>query len=222
LTSNKFRSLSYGQNLHDIENSIGSTGQRSFIIRQTNTVFECRTIYVDDTRKIYSLLFENGVFSSIWDERTQRTPWGHWKGFGNLTDPDFSKLDFFLKDFFPPKPLPEFQFTNPPNPERVPSWGEEHEGLGMMIGLAPFWVPAAPIGLPIMAASMKKDERWYKGINSFKTGESEADVLKILGKPSKKIGNDYHSVWAYSNRMTSLGFENGELVWILGLDATGY
>ena len=221
INSDRLKQLAYGQKMPEVRSQLGTTGARSFLIKKTNTVYECRTFYVRDTRKTYCFLFQDGIFVSVNDLAQQRA-WGYWPGFRNKASPDFSEMNFFLTDFFPPKPLSDFKFTELPDPKLAHSWWEDNnEGVGMMIGLAPFWIPGLPIIVPIVVRDQIKMGQWIRAFNDLKTGESEAQVESRLGKPARKIGNSMHSVWGFDNVYSCCGFEDGKLVWILnGFDAS--
>ena len=221
ISSGMLKRLAYGQKMPEVRSELGTTGVRSFLIKQTNTVYECRTIYVKDTRKTYCFLFQDEVFVALNDLAQQRA-WGYWPGFNNKASPDFSGMSFFLADFFPPKPLSGFNFTEPPDPKSTHSWWADNgEGMGMMIGLAPFWIPGLPIVASGMAAEQMRESRWIKAFDDLKTGESESQVESQLGKPVRKTGDEQHSVWGYNFMYSSCGFEDGRLVWVLnGFDAS--
>jgi hypothetical protein len=221
VASKKMLRLAYGQSFHDVTTTLGKAGVRSFIIRQTNTVFECRIVHIEHTEKLYSLLFQDGVFCSALDAERQKN-WSAWKGFDNASPIDFTRLNFFVADFFPPRPLADLNFANSPKTNSASS-GIDYEGLGMVLVLGPLFLPVAPIALPFMVISEENDSHWSKAIAGFKTGETEPYVEAHLGKPSKKFTSGNRSVWIYGNRMASLGFEEGKLAWVLyGMDASAY
>lgn len=195
---------------------MGSNVVDCFIIRQTNTVYECKMIYVFDTQKSYLLLFKDSVFVSALDAVEERKN-SKWRGFSSLTQPDFTQVNVLIEDFFPPQSLADFQFTNSSNFELAREQEKEGEkdGEGMMIGLAPLWIPTSPILLPLMTHDLHKQNELFRKLDSLKTGESEADVIQLFGKPEKVYGPDSESIWVYKNLYGCLGFENGELVWIL-------
>jgi len=173
-------------------------------------------ISVFDTQKSYLLLFKDGVFVSLQDAVEERKN-SKWRGFSNLSQPDFSQVNVLIEDFFPPASLAGFQFTNSSNFELASQQEKEGEdqGISMAIGMAPFWIPTAPVWIPVMIHDSSKWNEFYGKLESLNTGESKADVIQLLGKPKQVYGSDNETIWVYKNLYGCLGFENGELVWIL-------
>ena len=156
ITSNEIQNLAYGQTFSDFQKQIGSNAMDCldcFTIRQTNTVFKCKMIDVRDTQKSYLLLFQDGVFVSMFNTATERGK-SKWRGFSSLTQPDFKEVNARIESFFPPPMLSTFQFTNSSNLDLARSKQEqddgEAEGIGMAIGLAPIAIAVAPVTLPIV------------------------------------------------------------------------
>ena len=85
----------------------------------------------------------------------------------------------------------------------------------MAIAFAPIWIPTSPIWIPAMIHLSSKQHEWFRKLDSLKTGEPESEVFRLLGKPEKVYGPDNESIWTYKSWWGCLGFENGELVWIL-------
>ena len=216
IVSNKLQSLSYGQTFSDVQKQMGSNVVACFIIRQTNTVYECKMISVFDTQKSYLLLFRDSVFVSVLDAAVERKN-SKWRGFSSLDEPDFTQVNVLIEDFFPPPPLADFQFTSSSNIELAREQEREgdKEGAGMMIAMAPFWIPTSPVLVPMMIHQNRKQYERFIKLDSLKTGESETDVIQLLGKPEKKYGPENESIWIYKDLYGCLGFENGELVWTL-------
>ncbi len=216
ITSNKLQSLAYGETFSDVEKQMGSNVMDCFLIRQTNVLYECKIIMVFDTQKSYLLLFKDGTLISMLDAVDERKN-SKWRGFSNLTQPDFAEVNALIEEFFPPPLLSTFQFTNSSNLELAlkQEKEDEDEGIGMAIGLAPFAIAAAPITAPILIYQSGNQTEWFKKLNSLKTGESETNVKQTLGDPKKIFGSQNEEIWAYKNWWGSLGFKNGQLVWIM-------
>ncbi len=215
-TSNSLQNLAYGQTFSEIQKQVGSNVMDCFTIQQTNTVDKCKMIYVDDTQKSYLLLFEDGAFVSMLDAIQERKI-SKWRGFSSLTQPDFSQANALIEDFFPPQSLVTFQFTNSSNPElaREREKQDRNDAMQMTIELSPLWLPTAPIWIPAMVHAERKQNEWFRKLDSLKTGESEAEVIQLLGKPEKVFGPDDESIRTYKSWWGCLGFENRELVWIM-------
>jgi hypothetical protein len=216
IASNTLQNLAYGQTFSDVQKLMRSNVADCFIIRQTNTVYECKMISVFDTQKSYLLLFKDAVFVSALNAVEERKH-SKWIDFSNLSQPDFTQVNVLVEDFFPPPSLTDFQFTNSSNFELANQREKEgeKEGLGMAIGLSPFWIPTAPVWIPLMIHDNSKWQEFYGKLKSLKTGESKAEVIRLLGKPTKIYGSENESIWVVKNMYGCLGFENGELVWIL-------
>jgi hypothetical protein len=221
ITSNELQKLAYEQTFSEFQKQIGTNVMDCldfFTILRTNTVYNCKMISVFDTQKSYLLLFQDGVFVSMFNTAEERRK-TKWRGFSSLTQPDFTEVDARIESFFPPPMLSTFQFTNSSNLDLARSKQEqddsEAEGIVMAIGLAPIAIAVAPVTLPIVIYQQKKQSKWTKHFESLKMGTSETDVKQLLGDPKKIFGSQDESIWVYKNMWGCLGFENGKLVWIM-------
>jgi hypothetical protein len=217
-TTIDYSKLEYGMSKEDVMEQLhidkdNLNGEVFQFAGPEGVAYEC---YLYSNRKCYMnyyFLYSNSHLTSIVQDNDLQLFFSH-KGFDEPKGllPHENGCDTLLQPFIPPRPLKEIDFSKV-DMERKESDSGPAQELGMLIGLAPFWVPALPIILP---AAIYEGVSWKKVMakeNSIRLGDSYEDVLSILGEENTRtIGNPQTYGIVISG--PSFGFRNNKVTWI--------